>query len=112
MISEILADPFGTKYPPALLSAMLLLQAVLQACWPRVPHYCNEIIKTVMLSWLNIENEDALPSREKLKQQLIKTAEMLSVIMGAAKLDISDRVRPLVTKEPQLGPLFISCSAP
>ncbi|KAI1430081.1 hypothetical protein F5Y12DRAFT_793242 [Xylaria sp. FL1777] len=110
MISEILVDPFGTKYPLALLSATHLLQAILQACWPRIPNYCNEIIKIAMLSWLNIEDEDSFPSdkqtKAELEQELIKTVEMLSAIMVAAKLDMSVRVGPLVAKDPQLGSLF------
>ncbi|KAI3329249.1 hypothetical protein HD806DRAFT_530646 [Xylariaceae sp. AK1471] len=115
MISEILTDPFGTKYPPTLLSTTRLLQAVLQTCWPRMPHYCNEITKTMMLCWLNIEDEDSFspsePTKAELKQQLIKTIEVLSAIMIAAKLDMSDRVSPLVAKEPQLRSLFTCCEA-
>ncbi|KAI0856192.1 hypothetical protein F4860DRAFT_506954 [Xylaria cubensis] len=115
MISEILIDPFGTQHPPTLLSAIYLLQAVLRTCWPRVPHYCNEIIKITMLAWLNIEEDDSLSTREptktELKRQLTRTVEVLSAITTAAKLDISDRVRPLVAKDPQLRHLFTSCEA-
>ncbi|KAI0428835.1 hypothetical protein F5Y09DRAFT_357364 [Xylaria sp. FL1042] len=115
MISEVLVDPFGIKYPPTLLSATHLLQAVLQTCWPRIPHYCNEIIKTTMLCWLNIEDEDSSLTNKQaktdLKQQLVRTVEMLSAVMTAAKLNISDRVCPLVTKDPQLRSLFITCEA-
>ncbi|KAI1125949.1 hypothetical protein F5Y10DRAFT_222060 [Nemania abortiva] len=115
MLSEILVDPFGTKHPPTVLSATLLLQAVLQACWPRVPHYCNEIIKMVMLAWLNIEEDDDFPpgkpTKAELKQQLTRTVEMLSAVTVAANLDMFDRVRPLVAKDPQLKPLFTSCEA-
>ncbi|KAI2638132.1 hypothetical protein GGS21DRAFT_488835 [Xylaria nigripes] len=111
MVSEILADPFGTKYPPALLSATQLLQAILQTCWPRVPHYCNEIIKMTMLCWLNIEDEDDFPTNGKptkaeIKLQLTRTIEILSAIMTAAKLDISEQVDLLVAKNQQLRPLF------
>ncbi|KAI1185676.1 hypothetical protein F5B17DRAFT_432330 [Nemania serpens] len=116
MISDILVDPFGTKYPPALLSAMRLLQAVLQSCWPRVPHYCNEIIKIAMVSWLNIEDDEdsfppSKPTKIELKQELTRIVELLSAITAAAKLDMSDRVFPLIAKEPQLRPLFTSCEA-
>ncbi|KAJ8123995.1 hypothetical protein ONZ43_g187 [Nemania bipapillata] len=115
MISEILVNPFGTKYPPALLSAIFLLQSVLQTCWPRVPHYCNEIIKITMVAWLNIEDDDDFSSskstKTELKQQLIKAVDMLSAVTEAAKLDMSDRVRPLLAKEPQLRPLFTCCEA-
>ncbi|KAI0539963.1 hypothetical protein GGR58DRAFT_462652 [Xylaria digitata] len=115
MISEILVDPFGTKYPPVLLSATCLLQAVLQTCWPRIPHYCNEVIKITMLCWLNIQEEDSFPpnqpTKAELKQQLIRTVEILSAIMAAAKLDMSDRVCPLIAKDPQLRTLFTSGEA-
>ncbi|KAI8623852.1 hypothetical protein F5Y19DRAFT_491850 [Xylariaceae sp. FL1651] len=115
MISEILIDPFGTKYPPTLLSAIYLLQAVLRSCWPRMPHYCNEINKIATLAWLHIEDEESFPSgkptESELQQQLIRAVEMLSAIMKSAKIDIADRVGPLVAKEPQLRPLFQSCEA-
>ncbi|TGJ82572.1 hypothetical protein E0Z10_g6190 [Xylaria hypoxylon] len=115
MISEVLVDPFGTQYPPILLSATRLLQAVLQTCWPRIPHYCNEIIKIAMLSWLNIEDEDSFPphkpTKAELKQQLTRTVEILSAVMAAAKLDMSDRVHPLVAQDPQLRSLFTSREA-
>ncbi|RWA13045.1 hypothetical protein EKO27_g2072 [Xylaria grammica] len=115
MISEILVDPFGTKYPPVLLSATHLLQAVLQTCWPRMPHYCNEIIKIAMLCWLNIEDEESFPpnkpTKAELKLQLTKAIEMLSAIMAAAKQDMSDRVCPLIAKDPQLRGLFTGYEA-
>ncbi|GAW21640.1 hypothetical protein ANO14919_111630 [Xylariales sp. No.14919] len=115
MISEILMDPFGTKYPPILLSATHLLQAVLQTCWPRMPHYCNEIIKIAMLCWLNIEDEEPFPpnkpTKAELKLQLTKAIEMLSAIMAAAKQDMSERVCPLIAKDPQLRGLFTGYEA-
>ncbi|KAI0397811.1 hypothetical protein F5Y17DRAFT_454696 [Xylariaceae sp. FL0594] len=115
LVTEVLTDPFGTKYPPTLLSAIRLLQEVLQACWPRMPHYCNEVLRCTMLCWLNIEDDDALQSdqlaKAQLKQQLVKTMEMLTAVMNASSLDMLDRVSPLVTKEPQLQPLFACCTA-
>jgi hypothetical protein len=80
-----------------------------------MPHYCNEITKVTMLCWLNIEDEDSFspgtPTKAELKRQLTKIIEILSSIMTAAKLDMSDRVSPLVAKEPQLRSLFTSCEA-
>ncbi|KAI1499362.1 hypothetical protein F5X99DRAFT_419961 [Biscogniauxia marginata] len=110
MVSEILTDPFGTKHPPSLLSATKLLQAILCSCWPRVPRYFNEIVKMLMLCWLNVEDEDAFPdggpSRTQLKDELTRTSQMLSAIMKAAESDMSERVSPLIEKEPQLRNLF------
>ncbi|RYP25512.1 hypothetical protein DL768_011476 [Monosporascus sp. mg162] len=108
--AEIMTDPFATQHPPSLLSAIRLLQAILSTCWPRIPHYCNEIIKALMLCWLNIEEEDAFPdgdlSPASLKSELTKAADMLSAVMQAAKMDMEERVAPLVEKEPQLRELF------
>ncbi|KAI1775693.1 hypothetical protein F4818DRAFT_440970 [Hypoxylon cercidicola] len=110
MASEIMADPFGTKYPPALMAAAKLLQAILRTCWPRIPHYCNEIIKILMLCWLNVDDEESLPpsspTASELKSELTKTADMLFAVMKVAQADLSERVEPLIEKEPQLSKLF------
>ncbi|KAI1205859.1 uncharacterized protein F4807DRAFT_254634 [Annulohypoxylon truncatum] len=110
MVSEIMTDPFGTKHPPTLASATQLLQAILRNCWPRIPHYCNEIIKILMLCWLNIEDEDSFPDTNPvandLKAGLTKTADMLSAITKASNVDLQDRVGVLIEKEPQLSKLF------
>ncbi|RYO80948.1 hypothetical protein DL762_007385 [Monosporascus cannonballus] len=110
MVSEIMTDPFGAQHPPSLLSAIKLLRAIMSTCWPRIPHYCNEIIKALMLCWLNIEEGDAFPDGDpgpaSLKSELTKAADMLSAVMQAAKMDMEERVAPLVEKEPQLRELF------
>ena len=110
MLSEILTDPFGTKHPSSLASAMKLSKAILRACWPRIPHYCNDIVKILTLSWLNIEDEESLPSDSpvvgNLKSQLVDLANMLSAIMKAAKVDFRKRIDLLVQEEQQLNQLF------
>ncbi|XDG09944.1 hypothetical protein ABKA04_009559 [Annulohypoxylon sp. FPYF3050] len=110
MVSEVMTDPFGTKHPPTLTSAIQLLQAILRNCWPRIPHYCNEIVKTLMLCWLNIEDEDSFPDSSPvandLKAGLTQTADMLSAVMKASQGDLQDRVGVLIEKEPQLRNLF------
>ncbi|RYP74837.1 hypothetical protein DL771_002758 [Monosporascus sp. 5C6A] len=110
MAIEIMTDPFGTQHPPSLLSVIRLLQAIMSTCWPRIPHYCNEIIKALMLCWLNIEEEDVFPDGDlgpaALKSELTKAAGMLSAVMEAAKMDMDERLAPLVEKEPQLRELF------
>ncbi|KAI0134985.1 hypothetical protein F4814DRAFT_6008 [Daldinia grandis] len=110
MLSEVMTDPFGTKHPPALTSATDLLQTILRSCWPRIPHYCNDIIKILMLCWLNIEDEESFPPNSpvanELKSDLTQTANMLSAIMKVAQTDFKERVNPLIEKEPQLSKLF------
>ncbi|KAI1413763.1 hypothetical protein F5Y13DRAFT_198127 [Hypoxylon sp. FL1857] len=110
MVTEIMTDPFGPKHPPSFKSATTLLQTILRTCWPRVPFYCNEIINVLMLCWLNIEDEESLSddgsTANDLKAELTKTADMLAAVMKAAKVDLNERVGPLVKKEPGLSKLF------
>ena len=107
-----MTEPFGTQYPPGLSSAIGLLQAILRTCWPRIPHYCNEIIKALMVCWLNVEEEEeglfpsGGPDAAQLQGEMTKTADMLAVVMKAADLDMDERVSPLIKTEPQLGKLF------
>ncbi|EMR63764.1 putative trna nucleotidyltransferase protein [Eutypa lata UCREL1] len=112
MVTEIMTEPFGTQYPPGLSSAIRLLQAILRTCWPRIPHYCNEIIKALMVCWLNVEEEEeglfpsGGPDAAQLQGEMTKTAGMLAAVMKAADLDMDERVSPLIKTEPQLGKLF------
>lgn len=110
MVAEIMTDPFGTKHPPTLIAATRLLQAILRTCWPRIPRYCNEIIRILMLCWLNVEDEDSFSDKDPivtdLKSALTETASMLSAVMKAAKVDFGERINPLIEKEPRLRELF------
>ncbi|KAI0837781.1 hypothetical protein F5Y06DRAFT_64328 [Hypoxylon sp. FL0890] len=110
MLSEIMTDPFGTKHPQTLISAIKLLQTILRNCWPRIPFYCNEIIKILMLCWLNIEDEESFSddssTANELKAGLTKAADMLFAVMKAAQVDLNERIGPLIEKEPSLGQLF------
>ncbi|OTA98107.1 hypothetical protein M426DRAFT_123417 [Hypoxylon sp. CI-4A] len=112
MTKEIMIDPFGTKYPPALISATKLLQAILRACWPRIGRYCNELVMTLTLCWANIREEESLavdsPIAKDLKTELTKAASILTAIMNAEKVDLNERVSPLVEQEEQLQELFKS----
>ena len=114
MTCAILAEPFGTTHPPMLHSAIAVLQALLRTCWPRVPHYCNDIVRGLMLCWLNVEEEEeeegSFPAAE-LKAELVKTADMLAAVMQAADDDMDERVATLVKAEPGLLELFRSAKS-
>lgn len=112
MISDILIDPFGTEHPPALRAATKLLQTIMRCCWPRVPNYCNAILKMLAICWLHTEDDDdyrsPLAGKLELREQLTRAAAMLCAIMGASDADTSfyDLVAPLVQKEPSLKGLL------
>lgn len=110
MTSDIMTDPFGTNYPPTLLAAAELLQAIMRCCWPRMISYSNEIIRTLTVCFLNIDDEDSFPGgetrRKEVQLALLQTTEILSVVMKAHDVSLSDIVAPLVQKEPVLDALF------
>ena len=111
MVCEIMTEPFGTKHPPTLLSAAKLLQTILRTCWPRVPHYCNDVVRALMLCWLNVEEEreeGTFPGNgaADLQAELKRAADMLAAVMEAAGADMDERVSPLIKAGPQLGKLF------
>ncbi|KAH8202972.1 hypothetical protein TruAng_002806 [Truncatella angustata] len=111
MASEIMTEPFGTKYPPALLAANQLLQATMRCCWPRIGGYHTEIIRTLANCYLNIEDEDTYPSgspsQEDLKAALSQTSAILAAILKSGDTPLSEVVSPLIEKEPRLKPLFL-----
>ncbi|KAK7996798.1 hypothetical protein PG989_004838 [Apiospora arundinis] len=121
MISEVMINPFGTKYPQSVLSATQLLQAILRCCWPRISGYQTEIVRILTVCWLNIADEDtwptadkAAPTRSELESQLAKAAEFLSSIMrnnaqegqDEPSVTLAELVVPLIRKEPLLASLF------
>lgn len=116
MLSTILTDPFASLHPPTLLSAIKALQAVLAACWPRIPHspWQDEMINSLVLCWLNLDAshsslDNNLPA---IKQALIQTADALAAVLatevkeGKPAINLSELVAPLVAKEPSLSQLF------
>lgn len=112
MISEIMTDPFGTNYPPTLLAAAELLRTIMRCCWPRITDYSNEIIRTLTVCFLNVEDEDNFPggktSQEELRSALTQTAEVLSAILDVNDISLSDTISPLIETEPLLSSLFIT----
>ncbi|KAI0177787.1 hypothetical protein BJ166DRAFT_31434 [Pestalotiopsis sp. NC0098] len=110
MVTEIMTEPFGTKYPPALLAANRLIQTIMRCCWPRISGYSTDIIHILTTCYLNIEDEDSFPneppSKQTLKAEMSKTAQILAKILESEKASLSETVSPLVEKEPLLADLF------
>jgi hypothetical protein len=111
-----MTDPFGPQYPPVLLAATRLLGSVMRCCWPRVPKYCDDIVKILMLCWLNIEeDEDPAPAgdikKDQLKSELTNAASMLYAVMDTEASTLSGRTAPLIEQQPLLKGLFQPAAA-
>ncbi|KAL7267674.1 hypothetical protein RUND412_009727 [Rhizina undulata] len=83
IISDILANPFGTTYPPLLLAAVKPLQAVIEVCWIRCPPYKAEVMRGVAFCWRRILEDEDKGKREELeniKKELKTVVVMLHSI--------------------------------
>ena len=108
MYSTIMTDPFALSYPPLLLAATESLQSIISVCWPRISQSPtqDEIIKILVLCWLNIHEETTSKAPDNVQSALVKTASMLAAALKANKIDTAEKVAPLIAKEPRLEDLF------
>ncbi|KAJ9155112.1 hypothetical protein NKR23_g2546 [Pleurostoma richardsiae] len=107
--SATMTDPFATSHMPSLLSAVRALQTTISTCWPRIARtpWQEEIIRILVLCWLNIQDAKVQGSDDIIKAELTKTANMLSAVATqAGQEDFQEKVAPLVAKEPLLSQLF------
>ena len=106
--STIMTDPFALSYPPLLLAAIESLQSTIAICWPRIAQSPtqDEIIKILVVCWLNVHDDKAAKPPGQIDEALIKTASMLSEALKSAKVDPAEKIAPLIAKEPLLEGLF------
>lgn len=117
MLSEIMTNPFAALAPSTLSAAISCLQATIKNCWPRLstPAYQSEIIKMLVVCYLTVHDDKDKLGTERfaaIEAALIQTASMLTIAAkscgGSEKQDqdISEKVAPLIAKEPLLAKLF------
>ena len=108
MYSAIMTDPFALSYPPLLLAAIESLQCTISVCWPRIAQSPtqDEVIRILVLCWLNINEDTASKPPNDVEGALVKTASMLAAALKANKIDTAEKVAPLIAKEPRLESLF------
>lgn len=96
MLSAIISDPFAPSHPPSLAAALDALAAVQGSCWPRMPHYANDLIQMLMLCWMGIEEAQQEEEEGKVRTEsetkfqdvvdkLRHNARMLGAILEAAR---------------------------
>lgn len=115
MYSEITTNPFAALAPPTLSAAISCLQSTIANCWPRLttPAYQSEIIKMLVMCYLTVhDDKDKLGTKDfaAIEAALIQTASMLTIATksceGSESQVLSEKVAPLITKEPLLANLF------
>lgn len=114
MLSNILADPFGTAYPPLLEKAAEVLERTIWTTWPRAFFWRTEILRGVTICWLRIaEDEVAEDEADSLKLNDVK-AGLIDVVgvltVACAKTghlsDLREDVKLLVMADNRLTSLF------
>ncbi|OAA68345.1 hypothetical protein SPI_00540 [Niveomyces insectorum RCEF 264] len=115
MYASIMTDPFAMRYKPAVVAATDALQTTMVNCWPRMADtpWQEEIIKMLMLCWLNVQEDHGGEERRREKEdnkdlsaRLVRAADTLLAIMRAADVNVAAKIGPLIAKEPRLADLF------
>ena len=108
MVSSVITDPFALSHPPSLLAAIAALQETIANCWPRLADgvWQDEIIRILTLGWLLVLDSSSQQGHDTVRNQLVKTAGMLSAVANNAGTPLSGKLRPLLEKEPDLTGLF------
>lgn len=115
MLSEIMTNPFAALAPSTLSAAINCLRATITNCWPRLstPSYQSEMIKMLAVCYLSVhDDKDKLGTEQfaAIEAALVRTASMLTIATescgGSEDQDLSEKVAPLIAKEPLLAKLF------
>lgn len=98
----------------SFLAAVKAMQIVVRMCWPRMGQQCyqDEVVKMLILSWINLLDDTQLDSDQpdivaKIKLEIRNLAKMLDVSMKAMGGEsLQEKVKVLVHQEPLLAKLF------
>ncbi|KAI9874184.1 MAG: hypothetical protein M1830_010096 [Pleopsidium flavum] len=104
LLSEILAAPFGTAYPPLLLAAVKAIQAILVNCWPRIAIYRGEILRGLTTCWCRLL-EDGSEGLDSVSAAIKDAIKLLTAAFGNA-VDAKADYGSLVDSDERLSFLF------
>ncbi|KAL8925762.1 MAG: hypothetical protein Q9208_003259 [Pyrenodesmia sp. 3 TL-2023] len=86
IISETLAAPFATAYPPLLDAALQTSRAILINGWPRMVYHRGEILEGLVICWCRIQDEDGEPTNT-LGSTKTNVEEVLRAVVQILKND-------------------------
>ena len=104
LLSDVLAAPFGTAYPPLLIAAAKALQAIILTCWPRMAAYRGEILRGLVICWCRIA-EDGSDILQSVMAAIKETVNLLTVAT-VSTVDIRADYQHLVSSDSRLADLF------
>lgn len=105
MLVAVLGQPFGSAYPPTLLSGVKALQSVILNGWPRMAANRGEVLKGLTLCWL--QTYDSTESGiEEIRKEAQVTVRMLKDAIGDDN-GIEADVQSLVAADGRLKALLL-----
>ncbi|KAL9124286.1 MAG: hypothetical protein Q9217_006372 [Psora testacea] len=105
ILSAIMANPFGTAYPPLLAISVKALQNIITTVWPRVEYHRGEILKALTVCWLRIEDDgNDSTVLEEIRRDIEDTTQMLTALLSRS-LDVADECHLLVESDCRLQAL-------
>lgn len=107
MLSSILSHPFVTASPPLLLSSIKALQSVIMNAWPRMGVYRMEVLKSVALPWIRMQEEGGDGNGfEEIKEECKLTVQVLKDSLSDSAAEFDKEVAELVKVDKRLEGLF------
>lgn len=119
MLKGVITDPFAYSRLKTLREGSGAMQVVIQNCWPRLVEgvWAEEMLGIVVIGWVGLLDHEVVEGNkekgqrkgedlEGITEELRKTVAMLAAVAKSGGVDLSEKVKPLVVKEPGLAGLF------
>lgn len=103
-MSDVLAAPFCTAYPPSLLAGVKATQAVILNAWPRIHIYKGEILGGLAMCWCSVD-EDPSEHSPGIKTAIRDAVKLLTAAVGGPATVKAD-FDMLVASDQRLGEIF------
>lgn len=109
LLSNTLAAPFATAYPPLLIAALNALEVVVKTCRPRVAYHRGEILRGLCVCWCRIKEEGS--EKEGLGDVRGSIREVVQMLTGAlgedGSVDVREEYQMLIDSDGRLGDLLV-----
>lgn len=89
--SVILTDPFALMYPPLQIASLMVLEQSLVCGWPRIQRYKADILKPLIICWLDLEGSGiSAIQEEEIREQMRSIFRVLSAVpeWGSAGIEV------------------------
>lgn len=109
LLSNTLAAPFATAYPPLLIVSLKTLETVIRECRPRVAYHRGEILRGLCVCWCRIKEEGS--EKEGLGDVRGSLREVVQILTGAlgedGSVDVWEEYQMLIDSDGRLGDLLV-----